>query len=88
MNAIELLQQSGIQVLVSDLKADKPIYELDLLGPIALVVGSEDMGISTAVAQRADERFIIPQEGTTDSFNVSVAAGIMLYETMRQRQSL
>lgn len=86
VNVIELLQQSGVQVMVSDLQAEKYIYDLDLRGPVALVVGSEDTGISTGVAQRADERFIIPQEGSTDSFNVSVAAGIMLYETLRQRR--
>jgi 23S rRNA (guanosine2251-2'-O)-methyltransferase len=85
INAIELLQQSGLRVLVSDLQAEKPIYKLDMRGPVALVVGSEDTGISQGVADRADERFIIPQQGDTDSFNVSVAAGIMLYEVLRQR---
>lgn len=85
INVIEFLQQSGVQVLVSDLQAEKYIYDLDMRGPVALVVGSEDTGISTGVAQRADERFIIPQAGSTDSFNVSVAAGIMCYEALRQR---
>lgn len=88
INAIELLQQSGVRVLVSDLQAKKYVYDLDMRGPVALVVGSEDTGISTGVAQRADERFIIPQAGDTDSFNVSVAAGIMLYETIRQRKNI
>lgn len=87
INAIEFLQQSGVAVLVSDLQAEELIYDLDLRGPVALVVGSEDTGISTGVAHRADERFIIPQEGSTDSFNVSVAAGIMLYEVLRQRKT-
>lgn len=86
INAIGLLQESGVSVLVSDLQAEKAIYELDMRGPLALVVGSEDTGISAGVAQRANERFIIPQEGETDSFNVSVAAGIMLYEVLRQRR--
>lgn len=83
--AIEFLQLSGIQVLASDLKATKLIYELDLRGPTALILGSEDKGISSAIAEKADELFLIPQRGTTDSFNVSVAGGIMLYEVMRQR---
>lgn len=87
VNVVEYLQQSGVRVLVSDLKAKKMIYDLDMRGPIALVVGSEDTGISTGVAERADERFLIPQAGSTDSYNVSVAAGIMLYEVLRQRRA-
>ena len=85
INTIEYLQQSGIPVLASSLRATKKLYDLDLSGPVALVVGSEGEGISKAVAQKVDQPFIIPQVGTTDSFNVSVATGIMLYEVMRQR---
>jgi 23S rRNA (guanosine2251-2'-O)-methyltransferase len=85
ITAIETLQMSGIQVLASSLKAEKMIFNFDLTAPVALIVGSEGDGISTGVERKADELFIIPQVGTTDSFNVSVAAGIMLYEVMRQR---
>lgn len=85
IKAIEYLQQSGIPVLASDLQASQKIFELDLTAPVALVVGSEGEGISKAVAKQVDQRFIIPQIGATDSFNVSVATGIMLYEVMRQR---
>ena len=83
--AIEVLQLSGVQVFASSLKASKNIYELDFSVPTAIVIGSEGEGISRAMEKGADELFIIPQKGTTDSFNVSVAAGIMLYEVMRQR---
>ena len=55
-------------------------------GAPAFVLGAEGEGISPAIARMADETFIIPQKGTTDSFNVSVAAGMMLYEAMRQRE--
>lgn len=85
VKAIEFLQLSGIQVLASHLKATKLIYDLDLKGPTALILGSEDKGVSPAIADQADELFLIPQKGTTDSFNVSVAGGIMLYEVVRQR---
>lgn len=85
VKAIELLRQSGIRVLGSDLRAQHLVFQLDLKGPVALVVGSEGEGISAAIREQVDELFIIPQVGTTDSFNVSVAAGIMLYEVMRQR---
>lgn len=83
--AAETLKMSGIRLLVSDLGAGHPIYELDLRGPIAFVLGSEGKGVTREMLREADETFLIPQRGTTDSFNVSVAAGIMLYESMRQR---
>ncbi|GJM34653.1 MAG: 23S rRNA (guanosine(2251)-2'-O)-methyltransferase RlmB [Saprospiraceae bacterium] len=83
--AMSILAVAGIQVLAGSLKAEKLLHHLDLKVPLALVVGSEGDGISNAVAQDADELFKIPQKGITDSFNVSVAAGIMLYEVMQQR---
>ncbi len=83
--AMMRLAQAGIPVYASSLKGETLLHELDLKVPIALVVGSEGDGISTAVEQDADALFKIPQKGATDSFNVSVAAGIMLYEVMRQR---
>jgi 23S rRNA (guanosine2251-2'-O)-methyltransferase len=84
-SAIEFLQLSGVQVLASDLQATEMVYDLDLTLPIAIIIGSEGKGVSPAVLQKVRQRFIIPQKGTTDSFNVSVAAGIILYEVMRQR---
>jgi 23S rRNA (guanosine2251-2'-O)-methyltransferase len=85
VGAIELLQLSGVKVYVSDLQAKLTLTELDWTIPVALVIGSEAEGISPAVAAMADERFLIPQLGQTDSLNASVAAGIVLYETLRQR---
>ena len=84
--AIEYLQMSGIQVFASSLEANKSIYDIDLTQPAAFVLGSEGQGISQAVARAASELFIIPQAGQTDSLNVSVATGMMLYEAMRQRR--
>jgi len=86
--AIEYLQQSGVRVLASDLEAEDRLMDLDLTGPVAFVLGAEGRGISPSIAKMSDQRFIIPQRGKTDSFNVSVAAGIMLYESMRQRLDL
>lgn len=82
---ITFLQMSDIEVFASDLKAEKYIYETDFTQAAALIIGSEGKGISNYLLKAADEAFIIPQVGTTDSFNVSVATGIMLYEVMRQR---
>lgn len=85
MKAIEYLQASGIHLFVSSLDATEPLHQIDLTVPLALVIGAEGTGVSPAVAVHADSLFVIPQKPGTESFNVSVAAGIMLYETMRQR---
>jgi 23S rRNA (guanosine2251-2'-O)-methyltransferase len=85
INTIEFLQNSGVQVFASSLEAEGLIQNLDFKIPVALIIGSEDLGVQQSVMRKADKTFIIPQVGTGDSFNVSVAAGIMLYEVMRQR---
>ncbi len=85
VKAVQYLKNSGLQVLASDLKAEKKLADLDLTLPTALIVGSEGKGTSPALIKEADQHFIIPQQGQTDSLNVSVATGIMLYEVMRQR---
>lgn len=85
--AIEYLKLSGIQILASDLKGEKMIYSIDFQQPIAIIIGSEGEGVNPALLRQADDLFKIPQVGTTDSFNVSVATGIILYEAMRQRLS-
>lgn len=85
-SAIETLKNSGVHILASDLSAERELSDLDLTIPVALIVGSEGDGISDSILRAADARFIIPQKGKTDSFNVSVATGIMLYEVMRQRR--
>ncbi len=87
VTTIEYLQNSGVQVVASDLTGRKKIMEIDFTGPIAIVIGGEGEGVSNAILHRVNERFIIPQVGETDSFNVSVATGIMLYEAVRQRLS-
>ncbi len=87
VTALEYLQLSGILVFASDLNATKYVFEMDLTTPCALIVGSEDEGVHPSLLSRVQERFLIPQVGTTDSLNVSVATGIMLYETLRQRMN-
>lgn len=85
VKAIEELQISGIQVVASNLQADSILSELDFNLPTAIVMGSEGEGVSKAVLSKVDQDFIIPQRDLTDSFNVSVASGIILYEAIRQR---
>jgi len=88
VNTVATLQMSGVKVIASDLKATKMLHELELTEPLCIVMGAEGEGISTGVARAADETFKIPQAGTLNSLNVSVAAGILLYETMRKRMGL
>jgi 23S rRNA (guanosine2251-2'-O)-methyltransferase len=85
VNTVELLQMSGVKVIASDLQADKFLHELELTEPLCIVMGAEGEGISQGVARAADVTFKIPQAGTLNSFNVSVAAGILLFEAMKAR---
>jgi 23S rRNA (guanosine2251-2'-O)-methyltransferase len=82
---MEYLELSGIQTYASDLNASKKVFELDWTQPAAVIIGSEGDGVSFPVLKKVNQNFIIPQVGTTDSFNVSVATGIILYEVLRQR---
>ncbi len=87
MQALELLRLSGVRVLASDMQSHTPIYSVDFQQPTAIIIGSEGEGVNQALLRAADDTFVIPQRGTTDSFNVSVATGIMLYEVIRQRMA-
>jgi len=84
-NAIDYLLMNGLQVVAADLRGKDMLEELDLTLPTAIVMGAEDEGIRPHILRKATSWFKIPMMGTTDSFNVSVAAGIVLYETVRQR---
>lgn len=86
--AMQYLLDSGVQVFAGDLSASTPLYELDLSGPTAVVLGAEDTGVQPALLKRVTGTFRIPQPGTMDSLNVSVAAGVMLYEAVRQRGAI
>jgi 23S rRNA (guanosine2251-2'-O)-methyltransferase len=87
LKAIDDLHLNGIKVMVSAMKSDKKLPELDFTTPSCVVMGSESKGVQPYISKAADERFTIPMAGDFDSFNVSVAAGIILYEAMKQRLS-
>ena len=82
---IQYLKESGIQVIACTEKADKAIYELDFKAPVALIVGSEEDGISNQLLKEADHVVKIPMKGKIESLNVSVAVGISIYEVLRQK---
>jgi 23S rRNA (guanosine2251-2'-O)-methyltransferase len=83
---IDFLKQSGLKIAAVSEKSDKQIWDNDLNGPIALILGSEETGISGAYLQMADLHLRIPMAGSIESLNVSVAAGIACYEVVRQRK--
>ena len=82
---LDFLGEVGVQVLASDLKGHARLQDIDLKEPTAFIVGAEGEGVSSHLLKRSDSRFKIPVLGTTDSYNASVAAGMMLYEVLRQR---
>lgn len=85
LKAIDDLHLNGIQVFVSEMNGAKKLHEIDFKGPSCIVMGSEGKGVQPYIAKAADEKFSIPMAGDFDSFNVSVATGIILYEAMKQR---
>lgn len=82
---VRQLQDNGIRVVACTEKTDSNIYNADLKSPIALIVGSEEDGISPELLKAADALVKIPLKGKVGSLNVSVAAGIAIYEAIRQK---
>ncbi|MCX8492322.1 MAG: 23S rRNA (guanosine(2251)-2'-O)-methyltransferase RlmB [Cyclobacteriaceae bacterium] len=81
----QLLKDNGIQIVACTEKATSTIYQIDLNTPIAIILGSEEDGISPQMLKDADHLAKIPLRGSIESLNVSVAAGIVVYEKIRQR---
>ena len=79
------LKDNGIQVVACTEKADKSLYEIQMNSPLALILGSEEDGISPQMLKDADHLAKIPMRGQIASLNVSVAAGIAIYEAVRQK---
>ena len=82
--AIERLKELGLWVAGADVDADS-IYEKNLSGPLAVVIGSEDKGLSRLVREKCDYLIKLPMSESANSLNASVAGGIIMYEVMRQR---
>ncbi len=83
--AIHFLKNSGIRIIAATEKATKIFTESEMNSPLAIIMGSEDAGISSSILQLTDEQVKIPLFGKIESLNVSVAAGLMIYEAIRQR---
>ena len=83
---LDWLVDYGIRRVGTSDRAAKSLYDVALEGHLALVMGGEEKGLGKGVAARCDELVSLPMEGQVSSLNVSVATGICLYETLRQRR--
>lgn len=84
-NAVDTLHLNGIKVFASEMNAENQLFQLEFSEPCCIVMGDEGKGIQSFILKSADDTFSIPMKNNFDSFNVSVACGISLYEAMKQR---
>jgi 23S rRNA (guanosine2251-2'-O)-methyltransferase len=82
---LRLLKDAGLWIVGADADAPKLAHETDLAGPIALVMGAEGSGLRQLTRETCDLTVRLPQQGSVESLNVSVATGMLLYEALRQR---
>lgn len=85
VSAVRFLKDNGYQIVAASEKAEINYTQADYTTPVALVMGAEDVGISPEVIKLCDTFVSIPMFGNISSLNVSVAAGVMMYEVVRQR---
>ena len=84
-NTVKALQSEGFSIVAATEHSRKLMYDADLTGPVAIIMGSEEKGISKEVLKLCNEQLAIPLVGALESLNVSAAAAIMLFEVVRQR---
>ena len=82
---VDMLKKEGVWVFGADMVGEKNIYEADLSGALALIVGSEGKGISRLMKEKCDFLVNIPMVGKTESLNASVAAAVIMYEVLRRK---
>lgn len=85
-NSVKYLKDCGLQIMGASEKSNINYTDADMTTPLALVMGAEDKGISTEILSLTDTTVSLPQYGKIASLNVSVAAGVMIYEVLRQRK--
>jgi 23S rRNA (guanosine2251-2'-O)-methyltransferase len=85
VNTGKFLQEGGLKLVAASEKGRTQPHEIDATGPLCVIMGNEERGISNELIKLAEELVMIPMTGKTSSLNVSVAAGIFMYEVNRQR---
>jgi 23S rRNA (guanosine2251-2'-O)-methyltransferase len=83
---LETLKQAGLWLVGASGETDQDLYDIDLRGPLALILGAEGEGLRRLTREACDHLARIPMAGTVESLNVSVATGICLFEAVRQRR--
>lgn len=83
---MEQLKEAGVWFVGTSDRAEKTLYELDLRGPLALVLGAEEKGMRRLTEENCDFLAKLPMAGQVECLNVSVATGVCLFEAVRQRQ--
>lgn len=86
VQTMEKLKEAGLWIAGADVGAEEGFYETNLTGPLAVVIGNEGQGLSRLVKERCDFILSLPMAGRINSLNASVAAGVILYEIVRQRR--
>jgi len=84
---MKLLKEAGLWIAGADMAGDKLAWQADLGGPLALVMGSEGEGLRELTRRNCDFLVRLPQAGSVESLNVSVACGMLLYEAVKQRDA-
>lgn len=85
LEAVKMIREFGLNVVAATEKASMNYTEADYKHPLAIVMGSEDVGISNDILRHCDQMVAIPIKGNIGSLNVSVAAGVLIYEALKQR---
>ena len=83
---LKQLQEQGVWIIGTAGEAKQLVYEADLKGPIAIVMGAEEKGLRRLTRENCDVLVKLPMQGVVSSLNVSVATGVCLFEAVRQRQ--
>jgi TrmH family RNA methyltransferase len=83
--AVPVLKQGGVRVVASSSHKGRPLDQIDLTGPLALLIGNEGAGLPPAILGEADDLVTIPHSSRVESLNAGIAASILLYEASRQR---
>jgi 23S rRNA (guanosine2251-2'-O)-methyltransferase len=84
--ALDELKEAGVWLVGAAGEAEQTVYDVDLRGPVALVLGAEGTGLRRLTREKCDHLARIPMAGTVESLNVSVATGVFLFEAVRQRR--
>ena len=88
VRTLKLLKEAGLWIVGADASATAPARDVDLKGPVVLVLGAEGSGLRHLTRQNCDYLVSLPQRGAVESLNVSVAAAMLLYEALRQRDGV